>query len=192
MKFFEKILWIAVVLGLLLKVLHLPFSSLLLILGLSILSMSYLFAGWFMFATPTRQDQDTTTSILTGIALSVMVLGLLFKIQVWPMASFFLLLSIPFTGVMLVVLLITRNSKPELKRFYSAMTIRTVPILVAALVMYPITERAFLNYYYHDNPEKAALLDRIMHTDDPSIKRKLHQELEIMGRTGEQEKLGSE
>lgn len=192
MKVFEKVLWSVVLLGLLLKIFHLPFSSLFLVLGLSTLSMSYLFAGWFMFASPTRKDQDTATSILTGLALSVLVLGLLFKVQVWPFASFYLLLSIPFTGVMLAVLIITRRGKPELNRYYNAMTLRTAPLLLAAVIIYPIDERNFLDYYYSDRPGKAALLDSIIHTDDPSLKQKLYGELETMDRAAEEEKLSSE
>jgi hypothetical protein len=70
--------WIALavaVIGIGFKELHWPFTSLFLILGISVLSFMYFPLGYFVFGVPTRKEQNVPITIIGGLSLSIALLG---------------------------------------------------------------------------------------------------------------------
>lgn len=178
MKKLEYGLLALIVLGLGLKLFHLPLSSTLFIFGVTLLSLLYCFLGWSLFPERGSGKQMVALNILSGIALSILLLGLLFKIQIWPMASFYLLISIPFLAGLLIVVQVWRGSRPELAPYFNGLTKRLLPALILAVMLYPVEQRTLLNFYYGDQPGKAELLDRLYGSHDPVVKERLRQEID--------------
>lgn len=111
MKKTELILLIISVIGIGLKLLHLPGSGPLIVLGLSIISIFYLYLSFALFNDISfggifKKESYTNVSfqrilgaIGVGIALSIICIGAMFRIMHWPG-------SIPMIGMGLSILLI--------------------------------------------------------------------------------------
>lgn len=105
MRWIERVPWIIAGLGLVLELLHLPLASFLFIIGVSTLMMLYFFFSWLFLPTPTRKHQHIGVSLLAGLALAFLLEGILFKVQVWPLATFNLLFGLSLGGLTAVLTL---------------------------------------------------------------------------------------
>jgi hypothetical protein len=161
--------------GLLFKFMHWPFGGVLTVLGLSSLSIVYFFLGQKLFlssesdqinqanvdeldADLLENDEDTSPknkgkfiSVLAGISLAVVIIGLLFKIQFWPMANQHL--AIGLLGLLAsTVLSIYKYQLTKSKLFVSILK-RTLVIGAFGLVMYSISDDTWLVIRYGNHPE---------------------------------------
>jgi|GEM_PF-1714724 len=114
----EKILFGIALIGLLFKIQHWPFASVVLILSLSALVILYSQLATRWFGDPTRQDQLIWFSRLSGIGLGIVVLGMLFTIQQWPNGKLFLLIGAMVCAVSAVLSLVLRKDRPELAAYF--------------------------------------------------------------------------
>lgn len=177
MKILEYGLWIIVALGLGLKLLHLPLSDLFVVIGTTLLAMLYFFLGWLLFPVKGAGKRMVALSIVSGVVLSIAITGLLFKIQIWPMGSLYLLISIPALALLLIVIQTQRGSRPELAPYFNGLTKRLLPAFFLAVMIYPVEQRTLLNFYNRDQPGKAELLDSMYRSHDPVVKDSLFQEI---------------
>lgn len=167
MKLIERILWVIVALALVMKVLHLPLSSLLLIVSISVLNMLYFFLSWLLFPQPTRQEQMVWLSVLAGVFLSTGLTGVLFKLQLWPLSGFYLLVGGTSLAIVIVLVLLLRGSRPELDDYMRGLLRRAVPMLVACIALYALPNATLTAFYYRDDPEMGRLMIRYNSSDDP-------------------------
>lgn len=172
---FEFSAYLFIAFGLLFKLMHWPFGGVLTVLGLSSLSIVYFLLGQKMFLTPkysSDSDQSDTdldanlleseedfkqdkiakfTSIVAGVSLATVVIGILFKIQSWPSSSQYL-------GIGLIGLLISscigiykfQKTKGPL---YVALLKRSLIIGAIGLILLSISDDAWLVMRYGDHPE---------------------------------------
>lgn len=178
MKYLESVLLAIISLGLVLKFFHLPFSSVLVIIGASALAILYFGLGRRIFPGTVPGERRAPLGILSGVALSILIIGSLFKIQIWPMGSFYLLISIPFLALLLIAVQVQRHSHPELRPYFNSLTKRLLPALVVGVLLYPVQQRTLLNFYYRDQPGKAELLDSLYSSHDPVVQERLRQEVD--------------
>lgn len=98
----EKGLILLSAVGMLFKYLHLPFASMILIMSLSTLGMFYFFTT---FSTMVKLDLGLGRLSRFGVLLSLVPIGVLFKIELWPMAEMHLQIGLGvsffITGFML-------------------------------------------------------------------------------------------
>jgi hypothetical protein len=183
MKRLERILAAIAAIAIVMKVIHIPLSGFFLINSLSLLAMSYFGFGWLIFPTPTRKDQVVPLSIVAGLTLFLLLIGILFKLQVWPLSGFYLLVGlVAGIGVVLISYLVGRN-KPELEAYFRGLSRRLLIVIVIAAGLYPISSRALLHFYYRDQPRRAELLDSLHRVEDPATRERLERELyEMEGR----------
>ncbi len=147
MKVFEKILIIIFCIGLLLKIGGIPGGSVLCILMAMIASLFYMLFGAFLLNdVKFRQifDKDAYTEIDTGkliigattgfIGLSVLTLGILFKIQSYPGAQIMLIVGIGGGFITLIPTLITKKKWA---------IVRLVAYLIVALIIFFIPKSEF-------------------------------------------------
>ena len=155
--------------GIVFKLLHLPGAGFLMIIGMSGLAMCY-----FLMSHPISQGNalnedeskdskdDSTTGILVkaaGMALSVAVLGILFKMQSYPGASFMLMVGTLSLIVIGVVgwFKYHQNRSPHMGR----LLIRILVIGSLSGLLYSIPRELWLEIKYPDNPEyRQAVIDR--------------------------------
>lgn len=121
----EKSLFIAFIIGYLLKIINVPGHSLILLLSLFGLGFIYFFGAFYFFCDKEIKKQNIAFSIVTGILVSIIPVGLFLKIQFWPGGNFFLILGSIFSLILLGISLFMNNkSKEDLKKYYRNMIIR--------------------------------------------------------------------
>ena len=176
MKRLERVLWIIVLIGAALKVFHLPFSSFLLIIGLSTLNIIYFLFAWLLFPVPERKDQLVWLSVLGGIALSVALMAILFKIQLWPLSGFYLMIAVTTLPLLVISTLIVRSSRPDLAGYTRGMLARTLPVLVVCVLLQLLPGGTLTAFYYRNDPELAPYaIQRNTATDPIEQERLSHQ-----------------
>ena len=167
MKKFEHILWIIVATGLLLKVFRLPFSSLLLILSLSSLAMVCFFRTRNLFPETEQDGRVRKVGLLAGIVLSIGLIGILFKIQLWPMSGLYLLVGSVGIAALVVILFTLRSSRPDLSPYIRGLLMRAIPLMVVCIGFYAIPGGTLTAFYYRNDPELAPLMIQRNTTSDP-------------------------
>jgi hypothetical protein len=115
MKKIELIVGLIAILGIVLKLLHIPGSGVLTVLTLSTLSMFYYVFSFALFNGIRLRDifkkasyKDTNAkriigAIGLGFALSAITIGGLFKLQFWPGATVQLMAGLVTTGLILLI-----------------------------------------------------------------------------------------
>lgn len=179
-KTFERILLAFICAGLVMKGFRLPFSSTLLILGLSSLAIVYFRIARSLFATPTPHDQIPPLSTVSGIVLSIAMIGILFKIQLWPSSGLYLSISIVSSAALGLWIFLKRTGRPDLGPYFTSLLRRVVPTLVVVVLLYALPERELLDYYYRDQPGKAELLERLRSAPDRATRERLTREVDSL------------
>lgn len=166
MKTVERILFVLILLGLLFKLEHWPLASFLLIIGTSTLSLSYWLSPLW-FGAPGRKDQITSVSMISGLVLSVALMGILFKLQYWPLSGFYLFLALIGCPAVIIMQLGLAKDKLELARYRRALLTRTLAIAVPAILLYFTPSTTLVKIQYHDDPIMAKLMiERVQHPQD--------------------------
>ena len=118
MRLAERILFGITLIGILFRMQHWPLAGLLLILGLSTLAVFYFPLGALWFGRPTMRDQVIWFSVASGFGLSLMLIGLLFKVQRWSLSDAYVMLGTMFCAILAVLCIVLRSKKPELAHYF--------------------------------------------------------------------------
>ncbi len=198
MKKLEIILGFFAVLGIALKYFHIPGSTIIIILSFSILSaFYYLFSfahlngiGFRGIFKKDSYRQTTIKRILLAVALgfslSILIIGMLFKIQFWPgalmtLSAGLILCSIVFLFTLFFFL---RNKIMAYKRFF----IRIYIYGILGLILFLIPQTSLIDVYYRKNPDYAEIYKKhIENPDDEEIKEEMLQKREEMYQQKEEE-----
>lgn len=173
MRKIERILWIIVTIGVGLKLLRLPFSSLLLIIGLSLLAQLNFLLFWWLFVTPERKEQVIPMSILCGISISIACIGILFKLQLWPMSGIFLTVAILALSGTIITALILRTSRTSLSSYTRGILLRAVPLFIAVAGLLALPGGALSAFYYRADPELAPYFMKRDMSNDPAERERI-------------------
>ena len=173
MRKIERILWIIVAISVVLKLLRLPFSSLLLILGLSLLAQLNFLLFWWLFVTPERKEQIIPMSILSGLSFSIACIGILFKLQLWPMSGIFLSLAILALSVTIITVLILRSSRAYLSGYTRGILLRAVPLFMVVAVLLALPGGALSAFYHRNDPELAPYFIKLDMSNDPAERERI-------------------
>lgn len=166
MRTVERILFALILVSLLLKLLHIPLASFLLILASSTLAICY-WISFLWFGTPTRKDQQTVLSVLAGLSFSIALIGLLFKLQYWPIGvtNIYLIIGAVSSIAVLVALFAKRSDSPELAAYHRSMIRRTLVIGVPTVLFYFTPSKDMARFQYRDDPVYAEMF--ILHMEHP-------------------------
>lgn len=183
MRLVERLLWVIVALALLMKLLHLPLASLLLIISASTVSMLYWALGWIIFPTPTRKDQVLGLSILAGFAFTALITGMLFRIQVWPNAGVQLAIGLVLGAATVLLVLHFRRRRPHLGSYTRSLLWRAVPLLAAGALLYPVSAAQMVRFHYRGASEaRIDLFQRLYTTPDEAGHQRILQSLDSLDR----------
>lgn len=150
----EKTLAIIFLIGLLLKLCGVPGAAILMVLTSFITSMLYFPMAFYFFSDRTLKTQNIALSIVGGMALALIPIGILFKIMFWPGAIIGMLISIPVTFILLVVtFFLYKSSGPELHTYYKNYLTRITFWLAMAFIFSFMSRRQLLQIQHHDNNE---------------------------------------
>ena len=159
----ERILWAAVALALLMRLLHLPTASLFLILWTSALAMLYWALGWLLLPAPTRKDQLLGLSILAGFAFAALITGALFRIQVWPGADTQLTIGLVLGAATIALAMVFRAKRPDLGAYFTGLLWRAVPLVAVAALLHSVTPDAMMRFHHRGESEARIKLMQRLH-----------------------------
>lgn len=141
----EKALGILFLIALILRLAHIPGGTAFSIISLGILSMVYFPFGFYFLSGKTFQQQNIGLSLGIGMALSLVVIGILFRVMHWPGALFIQLAS--FGGsipLVFVVQSLRKKEHPEeLDDYYRLLYWRLIAINTVALFFFLLSFTAF-------------------------------------------------
>jgi len=152
-------------LGLVLRLIQLPGSGIFFVLGWSLLSMFYFYLSFAYFNNVGLRrlfKRDSYSGIgamriilavISGIALSVLCIGCLFKMQFWPGADINLLVGLVLTALVLIPISILAL-KSQMAIFKRALY-RLVFFGAVGLFLFLISSDKLIELYYWSNSEYA-------------------------------------
>ena len=170
MRKFEIIVGLTAIFGIILKILHLPGSSMLIVLAFSTLSMFYYLFSFALFNGIRLRDifkkesykgtnaKRIVGAIGLGWAISVIIMGSLFKLQFWAGASMQLMTGLVTLGVILLIATIFyfRNKAEYYKRVFKRISIYGA----FALVLYLTPTTVLIDIYHRNNPDYAEIFKK--------------------------------
>lgn len=188
MKRLERIVGLIAVIGIVFKLLHFPGGSLLTVLSFAVLSLFYFLLGFLLFNGVRLRDVDRTDAlknigtqqiiltVVLSIALSMVLIGVLFKIQLWPGGTLQLSLGLFVTAVTLAVALFfyLRTKRAYYRRMFTRIAI----IGGFGLLLFLTPRGTLIDIYFRDSPEYADLLKQVLADPENEELEEQLQELE--------------
>ena len=179
------------ILALIMKMFHLPASGVLTVLSLSSLSVIYMYLGFAIFNNIQFRKilkKETYKEISTkriiggvgaGLAISVSVIGVLFKFQSFPGASANLIMGIVTLSLVSIISLI--KMKKSTDNYYSNIVKRTIIIGAISIFMLAIPTKTWLECKYPNNPKYVkAVLEARSEPGNQELWNKVDKEREKM------------
>jgi len=175
MKQLEKILILTTLLGIILKLLDIQYSSLVLFISIVIISSIYFFLGFALFNNIRLRNifkPDSFNSIkpirviLTvgiGWGYSILSMGILFGILYYPMKEVFLVTGLILTTIFLLIFLIAESTGKF--RNISGIIIRgfVIIIMAAVLLAFPTSS----NKIFHNKDQTDTVETTVLPYDIP-------------------------
>jgi hypothetical protein len=176
-----------IALGILFKILHYPGWAIILIVSVGILSQMYFALGFAIFNCIGLRDlfksdsyRSTTVSsiaigVITGLGLSLTLMGLLFKTMSYPGAYFMLYPGMATIGLILIIVLIQKQSMGRSK--FTTLITRIVPFFILGAILLCTPRRTRLSWQYPNNPEYIeALVNASEHPENSELQLKVDEE----------------
>ena len=189
MKKIELVLIGFVVLALIIRFFHLPYSEELTTYSLKFISVVYLYFGFALFnnielKNIIKKDSYQTISknkifggIGTGIALAITVNGISFKFQSLPGTAF--ILGIGLLGIILIASFSLSKLKKSTDNYYSNILKRIVFFGLISIFLFAIPTENWLKWKYPNHPEYVnAVLEARENSDNQELWDKVDLEWE--------------
>lgn len=171
MKKFEIIISCLAVIAIILKFIGIPGSGLIVVLTLMTLAITYYFAFALfnnirlrtIFKSSSYRYTNTKRivgSVVLGLSLSLVIIGLLFKLQLWPGAAIQLNTGLVFLAICFIVAMI--NFMKSRDEFYLPLFKRIAVVGGFGLFILLTPDSALIDIYYRDRPELAELMKQSM------------------------------
>ena len=195
MKKAEIILIVLMVLGIIMKLLHYPFSSLVFLLAASSLATIYFYFGFAllngvrmrnMFKKVSYQEigvKKILFAVGVGLALGVLLIGILFKIQHWPAADMQLSLGFYSCIVALIIALVFYAKTKE--SIFKNVLVRTIFFGCIGAVLVFTAPKTLLTWQYPDHPE---YVEACMELDEDPTNLELQQKVQRLNEAMFEEK----
>ncbi|MPQ48895.1 hypothetical protein GCQ56_18000 [Marinifilum sp. N1E240] len=163
MKKTEKILAAISILGILLSLNLIPYGGTLSIISMTCLAILYMYLSFALFNDIPikgifKKDSYTKISklrvfgtIVTGLVLSVSIIGILFKSQLYPYSS--ILLAEGVIGLFIAAIVAFVQLKRSKDKFYFNILKRIVIIGILSIIFYLIPREKILEISYRNHPE---------------------------------------
>ncbi|MBI1767269.1 MAG: hypothetical protein HYR67_02710 [Bacteroidetes bacterium] len=193
MKLIERAGLIISLLGFLLKLLLIRTGNPILIISASVLAMIYFYFGFAllndigfrtMFKKASYADISTGRvlgAIGVGLFLSIVLIGILFKLQIWNGSRE--MITIGATGLFMTLLaagIVFLIKRKTIDSFYKGIFVRGVVALLLAVIVFLTPGRSLIRIYHRDNPAFAELMIKAL--ENPQDEELQKQFDDAMGR----------
>lgn len=141
------------------------------------LSMLYAAGGFYFFCDRNLRRQNLALSIVAGLLLSIVPLGILFKLQYWEGAGTLILASVLVALPLYVALLIAKpRANDDLNTYYKNMRWRTGILAALSLLLLLTPMSTLLRLQYWNDPELARIKTLYYSNPENEAYRKQHDE----------------
>ncbi|MBL8001242.1 MAG: hypothetical protein JNL05_04695 [Flavobacteriales bacterium] len=140
MKWVERAAWAAAIVGLSMRFAGLPGAGVLVVLGFSTAAVVYFPLGWLSLGGPAGGRELVPLSLITGLVLSLLCVGMLFTIQHWPGADFSLLMGLLGAVVLTVTIITLHVRKQATEAYLNGLRYRVLLIGLAGLLTYLLAD----------------------------------------------------
>ena len=191
MKKVEFVLNAAISLGIALIISGTPGGVVLLILAIGILSIIYFGLGFLfcfdfsfrkLLANNSKQTFSTLKifgGIATGLSLSIILVGILFRILNYPGATVMLLVGVISLSALTIIAIFKKTKKSD--RFYSTILYRAALYGIISLVILVIPTNTWLTWQYPNYPGYVkALIELRENPNDKEAQKKVEEERQKM------------
>ncbi len=153
------------IIGFLIYLLEYPFGAIITIFSLLGLSCLYFYFGFALFnKIPFRRifKKESYQSIsiwriigaiVTGFSISIVIVGVLFKIFRWPFANQLLIIGSFFLIITFIVSLIKHIKHKNASAFYKSVVLRVVFFGVGGILFLCLPDYTFLALKYKNHPD---------------------------------------
>jgi hypothetical protein len=149
-------LTLSFIVGLVFKFMHIPGFSILLIISLMGLGILYFPSAIYFFSDKTIKKQNIALSVVSGFFLSIIPIGILFKIFYWPGGQLYMIVGSIAAPILLVVTYYLKTKASEdLRNYYKNMITRIMVLTFFAILFCVVSTTTLVNIQYRDNPEEA-------------------------------------
>lgn len=176
----ERVLTFTALIGLIIKFLHYPGGAELMITSLSSLSIIYFPCAFYFFSEKKIANQNIALTIPSGLIFSMILIGVLFKLQFWPGPVLFnLVIGMIVTPVIIIFTYILRKragntANDELKLYYKRMMRRSIIMFCLAALFFFTPSQTILLAEYRD-PQLAHLKALYYSSHDSADKKNLEE-----------------
>ena len=166
-----------------------PGAALVSTLQLAALSSFYFYLGFAVFNNIGFSKIFNKTSyksisklkiigaICTGISLSILIIGILFKMKGWPGAKFTLMFGVFLSFIISVIALIKFINKKSY--YYKFILSRTIFFITIGVFLVSIPQMTLINIKYKNHPKYIKLYENAMQNpDSEEAWQKVHEEEE--------------
>lgn len=177
----EKILSSVFLVGFILKLLNIPGAGILFLLSLGGIGILYFPAAYYFFSDKEIKRQNIPLTIASGLFLSLIPIGILFKLLHWQGgARFYLMVGAVAALIFFIISYISRTKAvDELKVYYKNMLLRTGVLTIMALFFLLIPIGTILKIQYRKDPELARLSTQYFTNPDNKVYKKQYDEYMI-------------
>lgn len=162
----EKITGALFILAITAKFFNIPGANLGIILTLLVTGGLYFPLAFYFFSDKGIKNQNVPLSIIGGMFLGIIVVGIMFKLLFWPGAFAELAAGVCLSLVLLVLLFYFSSKNTEhLKVYYKNYLTRTIFWLSIGIILLLTPNSTLIEIQHRDNPELARL--KIQAYDNP-------------------------
>lgn len=186
MKKFELITGLIVIVTIILKLLHVPGSSMFIVLSFAALSMFYYVFSFALLNNIRFRDifkkaayqhtnaKKNTGAVALGFSISSILIGGLFKLQFYPGAAVQLMAGLVMAGIILSIATVMYFIN---KSNYYIRVFKRIGIYGAfGLVLFLTQNASLIDIYYGDQPELAELYKKVLaNPRDSELREELNQ-----------------
>lgn len=172
----EKVLSIIFIISLLIKLMHWPGGSAIMILSLLGLALCYFPLGFYFLNEKNVFKQKLGISIVFGWLLSVAIIGILFKLMFWPGSGPMLIIGFLTALIFsIIAFFMFKNALTgETKHFHKNLLLRSLILFVLSFICYLLPNEVLINHYYSQEPIlKDLYLKQIQNPNDKEIQKEI-------------------
>ncbi len=127
----EKTFALIIITALLLRLFHISGTGFVLVIALSTLSTLNFLGSLYFFADGNFKNQQRGFSAVAGFFFSIASIGILFTLMRWPMAMFYIYISVlPCVFIFIYALIQREQAAENLKRYFRNMQVRSIAYLL--------------------------------------------------------------
>ncbi len=154
----EKVSASIFLVGFIFPIMHWPGAGPLIVFSLSIMAVLYFPFAFYFFCDKQIKRQNPALSIISGLFLSFIPIGLMFKILYWPGAQQVVIIGLISALIIFAVINYLKKKAPEdLLVYYKNMMQRTLVLLILSIVLFITPQSALISIQNWDDPELARL-----------------------------------